>query len=101
VCRERYANPFSAADILMTSVLRILRHIDLLEEQPALGGGAKIGLESIDQLGKSKQLPRPSHDGDRHLLGELHRGLEMFGLRAGSLEVAKPIGVVSQRGEAA
>jgi glutathione S-transferase len=27
---------FSAADILMTSVLRILRHTELVEEQPAL-----------------------------------------------------------------
>ena len=27
---------FSAADILMTSVLRILRHTELVEDQPAL-----------------------------------------------------------------
>ena len=34
--REHLVGAFSAADILMTSVLRILRHTDLLEEQPAL-----------------------------------------------------------------
>jgi glutathione S-transferase len=34
--REHFVGPFSAADILMTSVLRILRHTELLEEQPSL-----------------------------------------------------------------
>ena len=34
--REHLVGSFSAADILMTSVLRVLRHTDLLEEQPAL-----------------------------------------------------------------
>jgi glutathione S-transferase len=34
--REHLAGPFSAADVLMTSVLRILRHTDLVAEQPAL-----------------------------------------------------------------
>jgi glutathione S-transferase len=34
--RDHLVESFSAADILMTSVLRILRHTDLLEEQPAL-----------------------------------------------------------------
>jgi glutathione S-transferase len=34
--REHLAGAFSAADILMTSVLRILRHTDLLKEQPVL-----------------------------------------------------------------
>ena len=34
--REHLVGRFSAADILMTSVLRILRHTDLLEEQPVL-----------------------------------------------------------------
>jgi glutathione S-transferase len=34
--REHLAGRFSAADILMTSVLRILRHTDLLGEQPVL-----------------------------------------------------------------
>jgi glutathione S-transferase len=34
--RDHLIGPFSAADILMTSVLRILRHTDLLEEQPTL-----------------------------------------------------------------
>lgn len=34
--RDYLVGAFSAADILMTSVLRILRHTDLLEEQPAL-----------------------------------------------------------------
>jgi len=34
--RDHLAGSFSAADILMTSVLRILRHTDLVEEQPAL-----------------------------------------------------------------
>lgn len=35
--REHLTGPFSAADILMTTVLRILRHTELVEEQPALG----------------------------------------------------------------
>ena len=34
--RDHLVGAFSAADILMTSVLRILRHTDLLEEQPLL-----------------------------------------------------------------
>jgi len=34
--RKHLVGEFSAADILMTSVLRILRHTELLEEQPAL-----------------------------------------------------------------
>jgi glutathione S-transferase len=34
--REHLIGGFSAADILMASVLRILRHTDLLDEQPAL-----------------------------------------------------------------
>jgi glutathione S-transferase len=34
--REHLAGAFSAADILMTSVLRMLRHTELVEEQPAL-----------------------------------------------------------------
>jgi glutathione S-transferase len=34
--REHLVGAFSAADILMTTVLRILRHTDLLKEQPAL-----------------------------------------------------------------
>jgi glutathione S-transferase len=34
--RDHLVESFSAADILMTSVLRILRHTDLLEEQPVL-----------------------------------------------------------------
>ncbi len=34
--RQHLVGSFSAADILMTSVLRILRHTDLLEEQPQL-----------------------------------------------------------------
>lgn len=34
--RDFLVESFSAADILMTSVLRILRHTDLLEEQPVL-----------------------------------------------------------------
>lgn len=34
--REYLAGPFTAADILMTSVLRILRHTELVQEQPAL-----------------------------------------------------------------
>jgi glutathione S-transferase len=34
--REHLTGRFSAADILMASVLRILRHTDLLDEQPAL-----------------------------------------------------------------
>jgi glutathione S-transferase len=34
--RDHLVGTFSAADILMTSVLRILRHTDLLEEQPVL-----------------------------------------------------------------
>jgi glutathione S-transferase len=34
--REHLTGSFSAADILMTSVLRILRHTDLVAEQPAL-----------------------------------------------------------------
>jgi glutathione S-transferase len=34
--REHLVGAFSAADILMTTVLRILRHTDLLEEQPGL-----------------------------------------------------------------
>jgi glutathione S-transferase len=34
--RDHLAGGFSAADILMTTVLRILRHTELLEEQPSL-----------------------------------------------------------------
>lgn len=34
--RTHLAGSFSAADVLMTSVLRMLRHTDLLDEQPAL-----------------------------------------------------------------
>ena len=34
--RDFLVDAFSAADILMESVLRNLRHTDLLEEQPAL-----------------------------------------------------------------
>jgi glutathione S-transferase len=34
--RDHLVGAFSAADILMTSVLRILRHTDLVEEQPVL-----------------------------------------------------------------
>jgi glutathione S-transferase len=34
--RDYFAGPFSAADILMSHVLKILRHTDLLTEQPAL-----------------------------------------------------------------
>lgn len=34
--REYLAGSFSAADILMTTVLRIVRHTDLVAEQPAL-----------------------------------------------------------------
>ena len=34
--RDHLVESFSAADILMTSVLRILRHTDLLQEEPAL-----------------------------------------------------------------
>lgn len=34
--REHLVGAFSAADILMTSVLRILRHTDLLKEEPTL-----------------------------------------------------------------
>jgi glutathione S-transferase len=34
--RQHLVGSFSAADILMTSVLRMLRHTDLLSEQPAL-----------------------------------------------------------------
>jgi glutathione S-transferase len=34
--RDHLVDSFSAADILMTSVLRILRHTDLLDEEPAL-----------------------------------------------------------------
>ena len=34
--RAHLAGSFSAADILMASVLRILRHTDLVEEQPVL-----------------------------------------------------------------
>ena len=34
--RRHLAGPFSAADVLMTSVLRILRHTELLAEQPTL-----------------------------------------------------------------
>jgi len=34
--REYLVDSFSAADILMTSVLRILRHTDLLQEEPVL-----------------------------------------------------------------
>jgi glutathione S-transferase len=34
--REHLAGAFSAADVLMASVLRILRHTELVEEQPAL-----------------------------------------------------------------
>jgi glutathione S-transferase len=34
--RDHLIGPFSAADILMVSVLRILRHTDLLSEEPVL-----------------------------------------------------------------
>jgi glutathione S-transferase len=34
--RGHLVGPFSAADILMTSVLRVLRHTDLVDEQPVL-----------------------------------------------------------------
>ncbi len=34
--RDYLVESFSAADVLMTSVLRILRHTDLLEEEPLL-----------------------------------------------------------------
>jgi glutathione S-transferase len=34
--REHLAGAFSAADVLMTTVLRILRHTDLVAEQPTL-----------------------------------------------------------------
>ena len=34
--REHLVGTFTAADILMVSVLRVLRHTDLLEEQPVL-----------------------------------------------------------------
>jgi glutathione S-transferase len=34
--RDYLVGSFSAADILMTSVLRILRHTDLLEGEPVL-----------------------------------------------------------------
>jgi glutathione S-transferase len=34
--REHLVGSFSAADVLMTSVLRILRHTDLVEEEPVL-----------------------------------------------------------------
>ena len=34
--RDHLVGSFSAADVLMTTVLRILRHTDLLNEQPAL-----------------------------------------------------------------
>jgi glutathione S-transferase len=34
--REHLVGSFSAADVLMTSVLRILRHTDLVAEQPSL-----------------------------------------------------------------
>lgn len=34
--RDYFVDSFSAADILMTTVLRILRHTDLVAEQPAL-----------------------------------------------------------------
>lgn len=34
--RDYLAGPFSAADVLMASVLQILRHTDLLAEQPRL-----------------------------------------------------------------
>jgi glutathione S-transferase len=34
--REHLAGAFSAADILMTTALRVLRHTDLVAEQPAL-----------------------------------------------------------------
>ena len=34
--RNHLVDSFSAADILMASVLRILRHTDLVEEQPTL-----------------------------------------------------------------
>ncbi len=34
--REYLAGTFSAADILMSTVLRILRHTTLVEEQPVL-----------------------------------------------------------------
>jgi glutathione S-transferase len=34
--REYLVDSFSAADILMTTVLRILRHTQLVEEQPTL-----------------------------------------------------------------
>ena len=34
--REHLAGPFSAADVLMTTVLRIVRHTELVEEHPTL-----------------------------------------------------------------
>ena len=34
--RDHLVGSFSAADILMTTVLRILRHTELLEEHPVL-----------------------------------------------------------------
>jgi len=34
--REYFSGPFTAADILMTTVLRILRHTELVQEQPVL-----------------------------------------------------------------
>jgi glutathione S-transferase len=34
--RDHLAGSFSAADVLMTTVLRILRHTDLVDEQPVL-----------------------------------------------------------------
>ena len=34
--REHLVDAFSAADILMTTVLRILRHTNLVEEEPVL-----------------------------------------------------------------
>lgn len=39
--RDHLAGAFSAADILMTSVLRILRHTELVEEQPVLAAYKK------------------------------------------------------------
>jgi len=39
--REHLIGAFSAADVLMTSVLRILRHTDLLDEQPVLAAYEK------------------------------------------------------------
>lgn len=39
--REFLTGTFSAADILMTTVLRILRHTDLLDEQPVLAAYEK------------------------------------------------------------